>query len=172
MLRAAETQVDYRSNRYPGAPTSPDLPQPLTSVPADGAPITIWVRAELNAGLIAAAIPPLKSVFEQILRNVFGIRSGLRGTTAYGSQPPRSNTTKRSRLRDLDDDEIAMHSHAAHVQGNASSVHLDGESVDEEPRTRAGRVDSAGEEGYGGITKTVRYTVHDAVSDNEIGSAR
>ncbi|EHY58977.1 hypothetical protein HRR83_001759 [Exophiala dermatitidis] len=39
--------------------------------------LTIWVKAELAAGLFAASLPPLKATFERILTQVFGIRTGL-----------------------------------------------------------------------------------------------
>lgn len=88
----------------------------LTASTDDGARLTIWVRAELNAGLVAAAIPPLKSLFENLLRNVFGVRSQFRSTTAgYGIQV---HSTRQSRARDLEDDEIAIRSYSVHVSGD------------------------------------------------------
>lgn len=118
----------------------------------DGTRLTIWVRAELNAGLVAAAIPPLKSLFEKVLRNVFGIRSQLRSTTAYATKSPG---TSRPLARDLEDDEIAMRSHTAYAySSNESQTEMgDGgwrRSVD------GGR--SASEDHHG-VTKTVSYTV-------------
>jgi hypothetical protein len=132
----------------------------LINLTDDGTRLTIWVRAELNAGLVAAAIPPLKSLFENILRNVFGVRSQLRSTT--GGYPTKNmGTSRRSRPRDLEDDEIAMRSHAAHVySGNDSQTGMAG-------RGGGGGGDSSRSEDSGserfegkdGVTKTVSYTV-------------
>ncbi|EER37454.1 conserved hypothetical protein [Histoplasma capsulatum var. duboisii H88] len=49
--------------------------------------LTIWVKAEFNAGLFAASLPPLKSTFERVLRK-FGVMSGLStpsNTRSYGN---------------------------------------------------------------------------------------
>ncbi|GAB7332821.1 hypothetical protein MBLNU13_g04544t3 [Cladosporium sp. NU13] len=137
----------------------------------DGAGITIWVRAELNAGLVAAAIPPLKSLFENILRNVFGVRSQLR-THTNGYPTPRTGNTRRSCDRDLEDDEIAMRSHAAYLHsGNEFQLHhhSDRESTDgsafEDQQRKTDSEDNKGEYGghhHGPITKTISYTIrHD-----------
>ena len=146
----------------------------LTTHTDDGAGITIWVRAELNAGLVAAAIPPLKSLFENILRNVFGVRSQLRSNTnAYGYPTPKTGNTRRSCVRDLEDDEIAMRSHAAYLHsGNEFQLHhhserdsADGGSSGFEEQQR--KTDSEDKGEYGGhhpgpITKTISYTIrHD-----------
>jgi hypothetical protein len=153
--------------RRPKPPTR----QVLTKHTDDGAGITIWVRAELNAGLVAAAIPPLKSLFENILRNVFGVRSQLRSNTnGYG---PKTGNTRRSCVHDLEDDEIAMRSHAAHLHsGNEFQLHphsernsIDGGSSGFEDQQR--KTDSEDQGQYGGqhhgpITKTISYTIrHD-----------
>jgi hypothetical protein len=119
----------------------------------DGTRLTIWVRAELNAGLVAAAIPPLKSLFENVLRNVFGVRSQLRSTAGY---PTKNTGTRRSRARDLEDDEIAMRSHAAHVySGNDSQTGMAG-------RGGGSQSEDGGSDKFEdvhGVTKTVSYTV-------------
>lgn len=132
--------------------------------------VTIWVRAELNAGLVAAAIPPLKSLFENVLRNVFGVRSQMRSATDYAT---KNAGTRPSRNRDLEDDEIAMRSHTAYVHGsNDFRPHQsDGESADcgssvfEDQHGVVGsgeRKNDSGEYGHGPITKTMSYTVrHD-----------
>jgi hypothetical protein len=127
----------------------------------DGTRLTIWVRAELNAGLVAAAIPPLKSLFENVLRNVFGVRSQFRSTTGYATHKTGS---RRSRTRDLEDDEIAMRSHAAHVySSNDSRVHASddgGDSTFEDHRNDSGREKSSSDtNGRGPITKTMSYSV-------------
>ena len=77
-------------------------------ITVDGARLTIWVRAEINAGLVAAAIPPLKSLFENVLRQVFGVRSQSRSNTAYATQIPTARRSRPTRPRDLEDDEIAI----------------------------------------------------------------
>ena len=147
-------------------------PRELTKDIDDGAGITIWVRAELNAGLVAAAIPPLKSLFENVLRNVFGVRSQLRSTTT-GFSSSQKPDTRRSRVRDLEDDEIAMRSHAAYLHSGSEFQlhhHSDRESADggssgfEDQHgivsTRDRKADS--EDNHGPITKTISYTIrHD-----------
>lgn len=144
----------------------------LTRPPDDGAGITLWVRAELNAGLVAAAIPPLKSLFENILRNVFGVRSQLRSNT-NGYPTPKTGNTRRSCVRDLEDDEIAMRSHAAYLHsGNEFQLHhysgrdsADGGSSGFEDQQRKTDSEDKGEYGgqhHGPITKTISYTIrHD-----------
>jgi hypothetical protein len=121
----------------------------------DGTRLTIWVRAELNAGLVAAAIPPLKSLFENVLRNVFGIASQLGRSTATG-YPTKNTGTRRSRTRDLEDDEIAMRSHASHVySGNHSAG--GGGVYGSRSEDEGGESDKF--EDVHGVTKTVSYTV-------------
>lgn len=147
-------------------------PRMLTRHTDDGAGITLWVRAELNAGLVAAAIPPLKSLFENILRNVFGVRSQLRSNT-NGYPIPKTGNTRRSCVRDLEDDEIAMRTHAAYLHsGNEFQLHhhsdresADGGSSGFEDQQRKTDSEDKGEYGgqlHGPITKTISYTIrHD-----------
>ena len=149
----------------------------LTRGTDDGARVTIWVRAELNAGLVAAAIPPLKSLFENVLRNVFGIRSQPRGTASYTtSHTTRKAGTRRSCTRELEDDEIAMRSHAAHLHsGNEFQLHHSDDSIDggnsafedrhdfkgshERKASSHDQGDYGGGSHHGPITKTMSYTV-------------
>lgn len=150
-------------------------PHTLIEPPDDGARLTIWVWAEFNAGLIAAAIPPLKALFEDVLRKVFGVRSQTRSTSGYAT---RSLPTRRSRAHALEDDEIAMRSHAAYVHSNtkyhpneSGRESMDSYSVGTSPRHGAVDVDgrrSSREDvwddrrgGQGQITKTVSYTVRE-----------
>lgn len=155
--------------KYTLLPTSMRYLQVLIKHTDDGAGITIWVRAELNAGLVAAAIPPLKSLFENILRNVFGVRSQLR-THTNGYPTPRTGNTRRSCARDLEDDEIAMRSHAAYLHsGNEFQLHphssresIDGGSLGLEDQHRKTDSEDKGEYGgqhHGPITKTISYTI-------------
>lgn len=130
--------------------------------------MTLWVRAELNVGLIAASIPPLKALFENVLRSVFGVRSQARSTTGYAT---KNTGTRRSRTRDLEDDEIAMRNNAACMHSsNEFQLHQSdrrsvdgGSSVFEDKHGVVGTrelktsIDDSGERGP--ITKTVSYTV-------------
>ena len=127
----------------------------------DGTRLTIWVRAELNAGLVAAAIPPLKSLFENILRNVFGVRSQLRSTTGYATKSKNlGGTSRRSRARDLEDDEIAMRSHAAHVYSDSQTGMVGGGGGGGGSRSEHSHDSGSGVwEGKDGVTKTVSYSV-------------
>lgn len=149
----------------------------LTNSVVDGTRLTIWVRAELNAGLIAAAIPPLKAVFEQILSKVFGVQSGLRSNTSYRmhSNIKRSGAGG-SWLRHPDDDEIAIRSHAAIVQGSAYPHQgdrrgVDIESTDYEDQNGGNSINDRGSDSRDardGITKTVAYVVQDYESDDRM----
>jgi hypothetical protein len=136
----------------------------LINLTDDGTRLTIWVRAELNAGLVAAAIPPLKSLFENVLRNVFGVRSQLRSTTGYATKSKNlGGTSRRSRARDLEDDEIAMRSHAAHVySGSDSQTGMAGGGGGGGGGSRREDSHDSGSgvwEGKDGVTKTVSYSV-------------
>ena len=101
--------------------------------------LTIWVRAELNAGLIAASIPPLKSLFEEVLRRVFHIKSGLHpssgtpaygaygggggvgggsGSRAYGMHSFKQAHQRHRTLTDEDDDDVGRNNgHATYIVG-------------------------------------------------------
>jgi hypothetical protein len=132
-------------------------------------------------GLIAASIPPLKALFENVLRSVFGVRSqGRSTTTGYAT---KNTGTRRSRTRDLEDDEIAMRNNAACMHSsNEFQLHqsdrrsVDGRSsVYEDKHAVIGSrelhvktsIDDSGERGP--ITKTVSYTVR---RDNPHGDTR
>lgn len=148
------------------------------SLTDDGTRLTIWVRAELNASLVAAAMPPLKSLFENVLRNVFGVGSQLRSRTGYAT---RKGGSRRPQTREPEDDEIAIHSHATSYLHSTNRFQMhnldregsaDGESRDdksskfEEQHGIVGihehKSDGSGDYGHnfhGPITKTVSYTV-------------
>lgn len=129
------------------------------------------MRAEVNAGLIAAAIPALKAMFEQFLRNIVGVhQSGLQTNPRYGSNSYKRSISRRSRPCELEDDEIAMHSNAAHVHGNAYASHsthsvTDGHSMETFDQSRKDSKSngdgSGGRASHGQIMKTVGYTVRE-----------
>lgn len=60
--------------------------------------ITIWARAELNTGLIAASIPPLKAIFESLLKQFFGVSSRTHLSTAGGACYGANASFKQSRM--------------------------------------------------------------------------
>lgn len=71
--------------------------------------ITIWARAELDTGLVAASIPPLKAVFESFLQHFFDVTSRTpvsRAGGAYGTNSSlrHSRMSRRSQHRILPED--------------------------------------------------------------------
>jgi hypothetical protein len=137
--------------------------------------LTIWVFAELNAGLMAASIPALKSTFEAVLRR-FGATSGLvtsRQTydrNAYGGRDAYApgtygKGTNRHTYSHCDDvltmDEERHHGstyemHTPHMKSK-SRVEVEARSLEEDQKHILGN--SAGvpqtDQGPWGITKTV-----------------
>jgi hypothetical protein len=133
--------------------------------------ITIWARAEFNAGLIASSLPPLKAQFERILRQWFHVKSGL-NTSTGGTPTYALQSYGRTRQSRLPDDEFGKHAPAIRVRD-----HDDVESLEEEDQRhilkaqQQGRTDSqsgsdgADDRGNNWITKSVEYTVaHEARS--------
>ncbi|KLJ11507.1 hypothetical protein EMPG_13312 [Blastomyces silverae] len=125
--------------------------------------LTIWVKAEFNAGLFAASLPPLKSTFEKILRK-FGVMSGLStpsNTHTYGGgysgrkrYPEQSARSKRqtSMGYDLGDDDVDRITYV--MKDVSRSSPTNGGSMDEDQRQIL-RPDGSG--GY--ITRTTEYSV-------------
>lgn len=118
-------------------------------------------------------MPPLKSLFEDVLRKVFGVRSQLRSTTPYATQ---SSAKRRTRTHDPEDDEIAIRDHAAHMHSSNKfrMHHFDQESADGassdfgdhhgpaascERKKHSDDSDDYGTGHRAPITKTVSYTV-------------
>jgi hypothetical protein len=95
------------------------------------------------------------------------VRSQFRSTTNGYATHNKTGGSRRSRTRDLEDDEIAMRSHAAHVySSNDSRVHASddgGDSTFEDHRNDKfdnGREKSSSDtNGRGPITKTMSYSV-------------
>ena len=123
-------------------------------------------------------MPPLKSLFENILRNVFGVGFQMRSHTGYAT---RKSGTRRAHARDPEDDEIAIRGHSGSYLHSTNRFQLhqmehgtsaDGESAsskfEEEQHgvvgvhERKNSRDGSGDYGkcsHGPITKTVSYTV-------------
>jgi hypothetical protein len=142
--------------------------------------LNIWVAAELNAGLMAASIPALKSTFESVLRR-FGASSGLvtsrqtYGPNAYGGRDAYSRDaygrgTVRSGYAHCDESQTAeedRRSSAYEMRGShfksKSRVEVEARSLDEDQKhilqNQAGVPQT--EQGPWGITKTVEYSVSD-----------
>lgn len=151
--------------------------------------LTIWVFAELNAGIMAASIPALKATFESILRR-FGASSGLvtsrptYGPNAYGPRAAYSRDaygrgTVRSGYAHCDDSQIVdddkggsmfeMHSPPFKSKPR---VGVEARSMDEDQKhilqNQAGVPQT--EQNPWVITKTVEYSVSDdTVSDKSRG---
>ncbi|KAK6072558.1 hypothetical protein SCUP234_09108 [Seiridium cupressi] len=150
----------------------------------DGVNLTIWARAEFNCGLIGACAPSLKSIFENFLHNVIGIRSlktstpsgtpgyGEYGPHAYGlSRMSRHNGRNAQKLDD--DDTMPEHLRGHFASATGGRTITDGDSIEEDQKhilkahARSVDVESngsdGGQTGTGGnawITKTVEFEVH------------
>ena len=147
--------------------------------------LTIWVFAELNAGLMAASIPALKSTFESVLRR-FGASSGLvtsqptygrngyaGGRDAYGRDGLYGKgTTVRSGYDNITlDDEGMGHGDAYEMRnGGGGGAHLKSKSRTEvearsieEDQKHILQNQAAVPQDWG-ITKTVEYSVSDETS--------
>lgn len=84
--------------------------------------LTIWVKAELSAGLMAASIPPLKRTFEKVLTRWFGVvkeystpgrtpehtRGPSRYSRGYSPGTFASSRTSAVRGHKLDDDGVRV----------------------------------------------------------------
>ncbi|EEQ90737.1 uncharacterized protein BDCG_05857 [Blastomyces dermatitidis ER-3] len=138
--------------------------------------LTLWVKAEFNAGLFAASLPPLKSTFEKMLRK-FGVMSGLStpsnthtygggysGRKRYGEQSSRSKR-QASMGYDLGDDDDDVHRTTYVMKDVSRSSPTNGGSMDEEQRQilRPG-----GSGGY--ITRTTEYSVSRATLASHNGA--
>ncbi|EEH34945.1 hypothetical protein PAAG_05992 [Paracoccidioides lutzii Pb01] len=136
--------------------------------------LTLWVKAEFNAGLFAASLPALKSVFEKVMRK-FGVVSGSStpgNTYGYGN----GDSSARKRYRDrssrsrshasmggFDFAEIDSQNHTAYVMKDMSqSSQIDTRSM-EDDQQQILETDSSGQ--Y--ITKTTEYSVSRATLDSE-----
>ncbi|KIX05366.1 uncharacterized protein Z518_06238 [Rhinocladiella mackenziei CBS 650.93] len=150
--------------------------------------LTIWVKAELSAGLFAASLPPLKATFERFLVRVLGVRSGLTtpsATHSKGLSYGHSHTFRSGRrvapgstVGTGFEDELP-HGTAVYVMGDMGKMkrrdEQDDYNVDEDQKhilqtgsvkTAAGS-DGAVEEPGDWITKTVEYTVAESRSIRE-----
>ncbi|PGH33029.1 hypothetical protein GX50_04175 [[Emmonsia] crescens] len=127
--------------------------------------LTIWVKAEFNAGLFAASLPPLKSTFERMLRKC-GVMSGLStpsnthsyGNGAYSARKRYGDQSSRGRRQnsngfDLADDDTEERTAYAMKDVSRSSPTNAG-SMDEDQRQIL-QPDANG--GY--ITRTTEYSV-------------
>jgi len=84
--------------------------------------LTIWVKAELSAGLMAASIPPLKKTFEKVLSRWFGVvkeystagrtpehtRGASRYSRGYSPATFVSSRTSAVKGHKLDDQEVRV----------------------------------------------------------------
>ncbi|PGH06725.1 hypothetical protein GX51_02166 [Blastomyces parvus] len=126
--------------------------------------LTIWVKAEFNAGLFAASLPPLKATFEKMLRK-FGVMSGLStpsnthtyGGGGYSARKRYGEQSSRSRRQasmgfDLGDDDVDRTTYV--MKDVSRSSPTNGGSIDEDQRQIL-RPDGGG--GY--ITRTTEYSV-------------
>lgn len=143
--------------------------------------LTIWVFAELNAGLMAASIPALKSTFESVLRK-FGASSGLvisrptygpnsygpnvYGRDVYGKGTVRSGYAHCDDATTIDDDRQA-HGPAYEMRSphlkTKSRTEIRARSVDEDQKhiLKNQAAVPQEEQNAWGITKTVEYSVSD-----------
>ncbi|KIW58019.1 hypothetical protein PV05_02571 [Exophiala xenobiotica] len=166
-----------------------ELPKNETSTDPtyDTVSLTLWVIAEISAGLFAASLPPLKSTFERILVRVFGVHSGLTtpsATRTKGHSYTNSRTLRSSRRpppgssmgTGFEFEENMPHGTATYVMGDMGKMKkkTDNETIsveeDQKHILHAGSVKTGSEgnenEGPQGdwITKTIEYTVSDAQS--------
>ena len=122
-------------------------------------------RAELNAGLFAASLPPLKSTFENILRRC-GVMTGLTtpGNTYQSGEYGRSRTF-RSGARASNGYTLGDNSQSNYgLSSLKNHSQRDGESLEEDQKhiLKTG-MDNNGE----WITKTTEYSIsHDVMSNN------
>ncbi|EXJ76306.1 uncharacterized protein A1O5_00814 [Cladophialophora psammophila CBS 110553] len=158
----------------------------------DTVDLTILVVAELSAGLLAAALPPLKTTFERILVRVFRVHSGLTtpsATRSKGHSYNNSRTLRSSRRPppgsamgtgfEFEDD--MPHSTTVYVMGDMRKIKKkredDAMSVEDDQKhiLHSGSVKTGSDgnevEGPQGdwITKTIEYTVSDAQSMHDHG---
>jgi hypothetical protein len=149
--------------------------------------LTIWVFAELNAGLMAASIPALKSTFESVLRRL-GASSGLvtsrpsydpsgaygrdvySGGNGYAKGTVRSgydNITMDDERSGGDRGQVFELKNGGGVGGHLKSksrVEVEARSLEEDQKhILQNQAGVPQEEGRGpwGITKTVEYSVSD-----------
>lgn len=136
-------------------------------------PLSNLNRAELNAGLFAASLPPLKSTFEKILRKL-GVMTGLStpGNTypnsSYGGR--YKSRTFSSKLRaslgyTLNDEESQARSAypMENMDRSRSQPDRDGVSLEEDQK----HILSPGGPGQGEwITKTTEYSVSHEIASS------
>ncbi|KAH8195335.1 hypothetical protein TruAng_010503 [Truncatella angustata] len=112
----------------------------------DGVNLTIWARAEFNSGLIGACAPSLKSIFEQFLHDVVGIRSlkssTPSGTPGYGGYGPGSYKLSRmsrhngrahaQKLPGEEEEAMPSHHRGHFVSATGGKTATDSDSIEEE----------------------------------------
>ncbi|OJD32282.1 phosphatidylserine decarboxylase [Diplodia corticola] len=158
----------------------PDLMK-TTNPTLDGVELSIWVSVEMNCGLWAASLPPLKASFEGILSRWFGVHIGTgTGTSRYGTnQKYAKYGSRHSRASRIPEPDVFDGSAESKTTGNSTFVletirpkaaSEDGISVESDQRQILRDGGSPGQGGHGQfhITKTVDYTV----SDEELGHGR
>ncbi|PGH00983.1 hypothetical protein AJ79_08047 [Helicocarpus griseus UAMH5409] len=130
----------------------------------DAVDLVIWVKAEFNAGLFAASLPPLKSTFEKILRkmgittghttpaNTYGGYGGGR-RSRYGEYSSRSRGHASMGFNLTNDNETR--GRTAYVMHDVSRSSPSGAESMEEDQKHI--LESDGNGGY--ITKTTEYSV-------------
>ncbi|OJD14193.1 hypothetical protein AJ78_05433 [Emergomyces pasteurianus Ep9510] len=137
--------------------------------------LTIWVKAEFNAGLFAASLPPLKSTFERVMRKC-GVMSGLStpsnthsyggaysGRKRYGDQSSRGRR-QTSHGFDLADDDAD--DRVAYAMKDVSRSSPTNTGSMEEDQRQILRPDGGG--GY--ITRTTEYSVSRATLASHNGA--
>ncbi|OAX78858.1 hypothetical protein ACJ72_06828 [Emergomyces africanus] len=137
--------------------------------------LTIWVKAEFNAGLFAASLPPLKATFERVMRKC-GVMSGLSTPSnthsyggAYSARKRYGDQSSRGRRQtslgfDLGDDDADDRTAYAMKDVSRSSPTNTG-SMEEDQRQIL-RPDGGG--GY--ITRTTEYSVSRATLASHNGA--
>ncbi|KAL1614876.1 hypothetical protein SLS54_009430 [Diplodia seriata] len=136
----------------------------------DGVELSIWVSVEMNCGLWAASLPPLKATFEGVLSRWFDVTIGT-SSSRYGTNPKygAGYGSRRSRASRIPEPDVFDGSQDSKAMGNSTFVletirkkagSEDGISIESDQRQI---LKNGGEPGQGGhghfITKTVDYTV-------------
>lgn len=142
----------------------------------DTVDLTIWVKAELNAGLMAASIPPLKKTFENVLASWFGVvmQYSTSGRTpahtrtpsgyshGYGPGTFRSSRIGVARGRKLNDiDTDVTESYVMNDMTKRESQEARRSSITEDQRHILQETSDQGAEESkdNSITKTMEYSV-------------
>ncbi|GME45226.1 hypothetical protein GTA08_BOTSDO12055 [Neofusicoccum parvum] len=151
----------------------------LTKLPAlmktqdptwDGVDLSLWVNVEMNCGLFAASLPPLKATFEGILTRYFNVSLGssssrygsnqrYAGYGGYGSRKSRASRIPEPDVFDGDESKTMGSTFVLETVRNKNGSE-DGISVESDQRHILRNGGLPGQGGHGHfITKTVDYTV-------------